>query len=66
MGLAAAGAGSAVFRSSSVLAQQNLQWGSSSIGSTGYVIMEGLANTVNRHTDLQNASMATSGGTENM
>lgn len=53
-------------RSTGVLAAQNLQWGSSSLGSTGYVIMEGLANTVNRHTDLQNASMATSGGTENM
>lgn len=66
LGLAAAGAGSAVFKSSSVLAQQSLQWGSSSIGSTGYVIMEGLANTVNRHSDLRNASMATSGGTENM
>ncbi len=66
LGLAAAGVGSTAFRTSSVLAQQNLQWGSSSIGSTGYVIMEGLANTVNRHTDLQNASMATSGGTENM
>ena len=48
------------------LAQQSFQWGSSSIGSTGYVIMEGLASTVNRHTDLKNASMATSGGTENM
>ena len=55
-----------VMRSTGVLAQSSLQWGSSSVGSTGYVIMEGLANTVNRHTDLQNASMATSGGTENM
>ena len=55
-----------VMRSTSVLAQSNLQWGSSSVGSTGYVIMEGLANIVNRHTELQNASMATSGGTENM
>ena len=54
-------------RSTSVLAQERLQWGSSSVGSTGYVIMEGLANTVNRHASgLRNASMATSGGTENM
>ncbi len=45
---------------------RNFQWGSSSLGSTGYVIMEGLANTVNRHTDMRHASMATSGGTENM
>lgn len=65
-GLAGIAAGTAAFRTTSVLAQQSLQWGSSSIGSTGYVIMEGLANTVNRHTDLKNASMATSGGTENM
>ena len=59
-------AGTTMFRTSSVLAQRALQWGSSSLGSTGYVIMEGLAATVNRHTDLSNASMATSGGTENM
>ncbi len=67
LGLAGLAAGTAAFRTTSVLAQQqSLQWGSSSIGSTGYVIMEGLANTVNRHSDLQNASMATSGGAENM
>ena len=66
VGLAGVAASTAVFRTTSVLAQQSLQWGSSSVGSTGYVIMEGLANTVNRHTDLKNASMATSGGTENM
>lgn len=66
LGIAGVVAGTAAFRTTSVLAQQSLQWGSSSIGSTGYVIMEGLANTVNRHTDLQNASMATSGGAENM
>lgn len=66
-GLGGAIAGGAAFRSTSVLAQStSLQWGSSSIGSTGYVIMEGLANTVNRHADFQNASMATSGGAENM
>jgi uncharacterized protein len=59
-------AGTTMFRTSSVLAQRALQWGSSSIGSTGYVIMEGLAATVNRHSNLTNASMATSGGTENM
>src|SRR3546814_2238055 len=63
-GLAAGGA--AGFPTTSVLAQQSLQWGSFSIGSTGYVIMEGLAKTVNRHSDLQNASIANSGGSENM
>jgi TRAP transporter TAXI family solute receptor len=65
-GLAGAVASVPVLRSTSVFAQQNLQWGSSSLGSTGYVIMEGLASTVNRHSDLRNASMATSGGAENM
>src|SRR3546814_17640197 len=63
-GLAAGGV--AGFPTTSVLAQQNLQWGSSSIGSTGYVIMEGLAKTVNRPSALQNASMANSGGHENL
>lgn len=66
LGLAGGVAGTVLFRTTSVLGQQTLQWGSSSIGSTGYVIMEGLASTVNRHSDLSNASMATSGGTENM
>nr|PZN77369.1 MAG: hypothetical protein DIU57_16600 [Pseudomonadota bacterium] len=66
IGLAGVAASTPIFRTTSVLAQQTLQWGSSSVGSTGYVIMEGLANIVNRHTDLKNASMATSGGTENM
>src|SRR3546814_19453679 len=63
-GLAAGGV--AGFPTTSVLAQQNLQWGSSSIGSTGYVIMDGLAKPVQRHSDLQHASMATTGGTENL
>jgi uncharacterized protein len=66
LGLGGAVASSAIFRTTSVLAQSNLQWGSSSVGSTGYVIMEGLSSIVNRHSDLQNASMATSGGAENM
>lgn len=66
LSLAGLAASAATFRTTSVLAQQSLQWGSSSIGSTGYVIMEGLANTVNRNSDLQNASLATSGGAENM
>ncbi|MDX5361857.1 MAG: TAXI family TRAP transporter solute-binding subunit [Alphaproteobacteria bacterium] len=66
LGLGTAVASTGLLRATTSLAQQSFQWGSSSIGSTGYVIMEGLASTVNRHTDLQNASMATSGGTENM
>ncbi len=66
LGLAGAVASSTVFKATSVLAQQRLQWGSSSVGSTGYVIMEGLSATVNRHSDLRSSSMATSGGAENM
>src|SRR3546814_15601575 len=63
-GLAAGGV--AGFPTTSVLAQQKLQWGSSSIGSTGDVIMEGLAKTVNCHTDLKNASRKPRGGQDNM
>ncbi len=66
LGLGGMAASSVLFRPTSALAQQTLQWGSSSVGSTGYVIMEGLASIVNRHSELQNASMATSGGAENM
>jgi uncharacterized protein len=43
-----------------------LRWGSASIGSTGYVIIEGLASTVSRLTDLKGSSVATSGAVENM
>ena len=43
-----------------------LLWGSSSLGSTGYVIIEALASTVNKNTKLRNSSMSTSGGAENM
>lgn len=63
-GLAAAASMMGV--SSSVLAQQVNRWGSSSIGSTGYVIIEALASTVNKHSKTRNSSMATSGGAENM
>jgi len=66
LGLGGLAAGSALLRPGAALAQTNLQWGSSSVGSTGYVIMEGLASIVNRHTNLSNTSMATSGGAENM
>ncbi|WP_026988490.1 TAXI family TRAP transporter solute-binding subunit [Fodinicurvata fenggangensis] len=48
------------------LAPSVLHWGSSSLGSTGYVIIEALASTVNDKTNLRNSSMSTSGGAENM
>ena len=47
-------------------AQEILQWGSSSLGSTGYVIIEALAWAANQWSDRRNSSMATAGGAENM
>lgn len=50
-----------------LLAQKRpLRWGSASLGSTGYVIIEALSSTVSRLTDVKGSSVATSGGTENM
>jgi hypothetical protein len=43
-----------------------LRWGSATLGSTGYVIIEALASTVNRLTPLKGASVATGGASENM
>lgn len=43
-----------------------LRWGSASIGSTGYVIIEALASTVSRLTELKGSSVATAGAVENM
>lgn len=48
------------------LAPSVLLWGSSSLGSTGYVIIEALASAANKKTKLRNSSMSTSGGAENM
>jgi TRAP transporter TAXI family solute receptor len=42
------------------------RWGSSSLGSSGYVIMEAFAQTANRYTTLRNSSLATAGTAENM
>jgi TRAP transporter TAXI family solute receptor len=42
------------------------RWGSSSLGSSGYVIMEAFAQTANRHTAYRNSSLATAGTGENM
>lgn len=46
--------------------QQPLRWGSASLGSTGYVIIEALASTVSRLTDVKGSSVATGGAVENM
>jgi len=43
-----------------------LQWGSASLGSTGYVIITVLAATVNKFSKLRNSALSTAGGAENM
>lgn len=45
--------------------ERRLRWGSSSLGSSGYVILEALANVSNKYTDLRSAVQATAGTTEN-
>ena len=42
------------------------RWGSSTLGSSGYVIMEAFARAVNRGGQSRNASLATSGAAENL
>jgi len=42
------------------------QWGSSSLGSTGYVILTAFAQYVNKATGMKHATISTAGGTENM
>ena len=64
--LTAAGACGASFYGCSPRQKRILRWGSASLGSSGYVIMEAFAQTVNRHTGLSNASLATLGAAENL
>jgi hypothetical protein len=45
---------------------RTLRWGSSSLGSSGYVIMEALSQTIRKYTDYQSSSLATAGTSENM
>lgn len=42
------------------------QWGSSSLGSTGYQIITVLAAAASKHSDGRHASLSTAGGAENM
>ncbi|HZD54521.1 MAG TPA: TAXI family TRAP transporter solute-binding subunit [Woeseiaceae bacterium] len=64
---AAASAGSAVFATAFPAPRERIyRWGSSSLGSSGYVIMEAFAQTVNRHTPYRSSSLATAGTAENM
>jgi uncharacterized protein len=46
--------------------QKPLVWGSASLGSTGYVIIEALATTVSKHSKHRGSSQSTQGGAENM
>ncbi len=41
-------------------------WGSASLGSQGYIIIEALVSTLNRHTQMRNSSISTAGGMENL
>ncbi|HEX6142753.1 MAG TPA: TAXI family TRAP transporter solute-binding subunit [Geminicoccaceae bacterium] len=67
LGVLAAGAAGLPFaRLTPAEAQQLLQWGSSSLGSTGYVIIEALAWAANQFSETRNSSMSTAGGAENM
>lgn len=50
----------------SAMAQRPLLFGSASLGSTGYVIVETISAIVNKHSDLRTSSMSTSGGAENL
>ena len=62
-----AGALSALGPFAGALAQNKiLQWGSASLGSTGYVIITVLAATVNKFSKLRNSALSTAGGAENM
>ncbi len=63
------GLGLALLPAGRALAQvrgNQFQFGSATLGSTGYVIIEGLSTIVNRHSDLQTSSQSTSGGAENV
>ncbi len=47
-------------------AQKIYQWGSSSLGSTGYQIITVLAAAASKYSDGRHASLSTAGGAENM
>ena len=64
-GAAALGLAVAAIPGASVAARQNLRWGSSSLGSSGYTILEALSNVSNKYTDLKSGVQATAGTTEN-
>lgn len=70
--IAAGGAGfgmGLLIPSSPLLAQirgDQYVFGSATLGSTGYVIIEGLSTIANRHSKIRSSSQSTSGGAENV
>lgn len=64
-GAAALGFVTASIPGGSLAAGRKLRWGSSSLGSSGYVILEALSNVTNKHTELKGSVQATAGTTEN-
>ncbi|EWH02974.1 TAXI family TRAP transporter solute-binding subunit [Halomonas sp. BC04] len=45
---------------------RELRWGSASLGSTGYIIIEALAQSTQRNSGTRSTTLSTSGGAENM
>lgn len=65
-GLGAAGALAGLLPIHVLARQRTLRWGSSSLGSTGYVIMEAFAHAVTEYAGIRSTSLATAGTSENM
>lgn len=43
-----------------------LKWGSASLGASGYIIIEALASTVSKYSDVKGSAISTGGAAENM
>ena len=49
-----------------VQAAKPLRWGSATPGASGYIIIEALASTVSKYSDVKGSAISTGGATENM
>lgn len=58
--------GAGVFAACSRPPEDLYRWGSSSLGSSGYVVIEAFSQMATRHTPYRHASLATAGTSENM
>jgi TRAP transporter TAXI family solute receptor len=47
-------------------AKKPLKWGSASLGASGYIIIEALASTVSKYSDVKGSAISTGGAAENM